>query len=204
MTKIYFAEVMRTGMVRARKLNDYALQPIQGNDGRGYFGHLRVFKTLKPVAIAWTTPRRLRCARSADSSMDWGIRTSSLAQSSGRFFRAQIKEGGPNGAPFVTYLAAWTKSYFTVQVSPARSSLSRSPLPRFAITASICALAHVFVARQVIPGAQHADGSGEAWAMLHVREQESVSGARMMRVMDQQISLGDCRCRVARLPDRIP
>ncbi len=56
----------------------------------------------------------------------------------------------------------------------------------------------VFVAREVVPGAQNADGGGEAGAMLHVREQESVRGARVVRVMDDEVGFGNA---VAELDD---
>ena len=49
----------------------------------------------------------------------------------------------------------------------------------------------VFVARQIVPGAQNADGSGEAGACLHVRKQESVGGPRVVRVMNDQVGFRD-------------
>src|SRR5260221_1500182 len=42
----------------------------------------------------------------------------------------------------------------------------------------------VFVARQIVPRAKHADWRGEAGAMLHVREQKGIRRTRMMRVMN--------------------
>ena len=50
---------------------------------------------------------------------------------------------------------------------------------------------HIFVAREIIPRAKNADRSGEARAVLHVREQEGVGGPRVMRVVDHEIALGD-------------
>jgi hypothetical protein len=50
---------------------------------------------------------------------------------------------------------------------------------------------HVFIARQVVPGAQNSDGSGEAGAALHVGEQESVGGTRVMGVVDDEVGLRD-------------
>ena len=50
---------------------------------------------------------------------------------------------------------------------------------------------HVFVARQIVPGAQNADGSWETGTAFHVREQESVGRARVMRVVDDEVGFGD-------------
>jgi len=49
----------------------------------------------------------------------------------------------------------------------------------------------VFIARQIVPRAEHADGGGESGAMLHVRKQESVRGARMVRVVPIAIGADD-------------
>src|SRR5204863_10155788 len=56
----------------------------------------------------------------------------------------------------------------------------------------------VFVTRDLVPGTEHADGSGEAFAMFHVREEKSVGRARMMRVVDEKVGFGDA---VAELND---
>src|ERR1700732_1766741 len=49
----------------------------------------------------------------------------------------------------------------------------------------------VFVPRQIVPGAKHADGCGEAGAMFHVRKQKCVRGTGMMRVVNDEIRFGD-------------
>src|SRR5215475_10996504 len=49
----------------------------------------------------------------------------------------------------------------------------------------------IFIAGQGVPGTKNADGCWKAFAMFHVREQKSVGRARMMRVMNEQIGLGD-------------
>src|ERR1700675_685135 len=56
----------------------------------------------------------------------------------------------------------------------------------------------VFVARDVVPGAKDADGSGEAGTLLHVREEEGVGGARMFLVVNEKILFRDA---VAELDD---
>ena len=56
----------------------------------------------------------------------------------------------------------------------------------------------VFVARKIVPGAEDADGSWEAFAMLHVGEKECVGGARVMGVVDDEVGFGDA---VAQLDD---
>ena len=43
---------------------------------------------------------------------------------------------------------------------------------------------HVFIAGQVIPSAENADGGGETGAVLHVRKQEGVGRAGVMGVVD--------------------
>src|SRR5713226_9268289 len=48
---------------------------------------------------------------------------------------------------------------------------------------------HVFVAREIVPGAKNADGRWEARPMLHVREQEGVGRPRVVRVMHHEIAL---------------
>jgi hypothetical protein len=48
---------------------------------------------------------------------------------------------------------------------------------------------HVFVARKIVPGAKNADWRWEARPVLHVREQECVGRARVMRVMHYEIAL---------------
>ena len=50
---------------------------------------------------------------------------------------------------------------------------------------------HVFVARQVIPRAENADRCREPRAMLHVREQEGVRRPRVMRIVNDEVGLGD-------------
>src|SRR5260221_5725583 len=50
---------------------------------------------------------------------------------------------------------------------------------------------HVFVAREVVPGAQNADGGREAGAVLHMGEQEGVGRARVVRIVDDQVGFGD-------------
>src|SRR5262249_31042090 len=49
---------------------------------------------------------------------------------------------------------------------------------------------YILVARQVVPGAEHADGRGESGPMLHVREKKSVGGTRVMRVVHDKVRLG--------------
>src|SRR4030095_1685843 len=56
----------------------------------------------------------------------------------------------------------------------------------------------VFVTRQIVPGAEDADGGGEDFAVLHVREEESVRGTRVVCVVDDQIGFGGA---VAELDD---
>ncbi len=50
---------------------------------------------------------------------------------------------------------------------------------------------HVFVARDVVPLAQDADGRREAGAMFHVAQHEGVSGAGVVLVVDEQIFFGE-------------
>ena len=50
---------------------------------------------------------------------------------------------------------------------------------------------HIFITRQVVPGAEHADGSGEAGAMFHMRKQERIGRTRMVSVMNHKIGFGD-------------
>ncbi len=76
--------------------------------------------------------------------------------------------------------------------------MARSPGPRLALTSSNLVVDQVFVARDVVPGAEDADGSGEAGQLLHLRQQESVGRVRMLFVVDEQIALGDA---VAELHD---
>src|SRR5258708_10379715 len=57
---------------------------------------------------------------------------------------------------------------------------------------------HVFVARHIAPRAENSDGRGEIRAVLHVRELEGVCRTRMVRVVNDQIRLGDA---VAELDD---
>src|SRR6202050_399780 len=57
---------------------------------------------------------------------------------------------------------------------------------------------YVFVAREVVPGAEDSDGRRETRAKLHVREQEGVRGPRVVRVVDNQVGLSDA---VAELHD---
>jgi len=57
---------------------------------------------------------------------------------------------------------------------------------------------HVFVARYVAPRAENPDGRWEVRAVLHVRELEGVCRTRMVRVVNDQIRLGDV---VAKLYD---
>ncbi len=45
----------------------------------------------------------------------------------------------------------------------------------------------VFIARKVVPCAKHANRRWEAGTMLHMRKQESIGRARMMRIMNNQI-----------------
>ena len=71
-------------------------------------------------------------------------------------------------------------------------------MPRRSCTSRICLVDHVFVARNVAPGAQHSNGSGESGALLHVREEERVGGARVMLVVHEKIFFGDA---VAELDD---
>src|SRR5437773_6710 len=47
----------------------------------------------------------------------------------------------------------------------------------------------VFVARKIIPGPENADRGGEAWPVLHVREQEGVRRTRVVRVVHREIAL---------------
>src|SRR6266850_1185105 len=49
----------------------------------------------------------------------------------------------------------------------------------------------VFVAGNITPGAEDADGRGEIWAAFHVGELEGVGGKRVMRVVDDGIGFGD-------------
>src|SRR5262245_14771488 len=49
----------------------------------------------------------------------------------------------------------------------------------------------VFVAGKIVPGTENADGSGEAFAVLHMGEQKRVRGTRMMRVVNDQVGFGD-------------
>ena len=49
----------------------------------------------------------------------------------------------------------------------------------------------VFVAWKIVPGAQNAYRSREAFAVLHVREEEGVGRARVMRVVDDEVAFGD-------------
>src|SRR5579862_9324350 len=55
----------------------------------------------------------------------------------------------------------------------------------------------VLVARDVIPGAEDSDGSGEAGTLLHVAEEKGVSGTRMMLVVDEKIFFGDAVAELA-------
>src|SRR5260370_8852441 len=57
---------------------------------------------------------------------------------------------------------------------------------------------HVFVAWHVAPRAENPDGRWEVRAVLHVRELEGVCRTRMMRIVNDQIRLGDA---VAELHD---
>src|SRR5712692_11663585 len=50
---------------------------------------------------------------------------------------------------------------------------------------------HVFVARHIAPRAENSDGRWEIRAVLHVRKLESVGGARMMGIVNDQIRRGD-------------
>ncbi len=49
----------------------------------------------------------------------------------------------------------------------------------------------IFVAWDVAPGTEDADGSGKIGAAFHVGELEGVGGERMMRVVDDEIGCGD-------------
>src|SRR5258708_37977381 len=50
---------------------------------------------------------------------------------------------------------------------------------------------HVFVARHVAPRAENHDGRWEVRALLHVRELKGVCRARMVRIVNDHIRLGD-------------
>src|SRR5207248_10132547 len=49
----------------------------------------------------------------------------------------------------------------------------------------------VFVTRKIVPRAEDAKGGRETLAMLHMRKQESIRGARMMSIVNNEIVLGD-------------
>src|SRR5258708_34605077 len=49
---------------------------------------------------------------------------------------------------------------------------------------------HVFVAREVVPGAQNADGGREAGAALNMGEPEGVGPARVLRTGADQVGSG--------------
>ena len=89
------------------------------------------------------------------------------------------------------------RRYRTSQVSPARSSWPRSPLPFFAMTCRICSFIPVLVARRV-DRAQHAERRREPGRAVHAREQERVGGVRMALVVDDQVLLGDAVRRASR------
>ena len=86
----------------------------------------------------------------------------------------------------------------TSQVSPARKEFRQVALAALGLHVANLLGDHVFVARNVVPGTQNADGSGEAGALFHVREQEGIGGPRMVLVVDEQIFFGDA---VAELDD---
>src|SRR5271156_21971 len=50
---------------------------------------------------------------------------------------------------------------------------------------------YVFVAGEVVPGAEDADGSRESGPVLHVREQEGVGGPGVVRVVYDEIGFAD-------------
>ena len=81
--------------------------------------------------------------------------------------------------------------YFTSQVSPARSSLAKIARAFFLYDFLHLLVDHIFVARQIVPGAQNADRSGEAGASFHVRKQESVGGPRVMSIVNDQVGFRD-------------
>src|SRR5712691_8348155 len=49
----------------------------------------------------------------------------------------------------------------------------------------------VLVAREIVPGAEDADRSGETGTVFHVREQEGIGGPGVMRVVDHEILFRD-------------
>jgi hypothetical protein len=50
---------------------------------------------------------------------------------------------------------------------------------------------NVFVAWEIVPGAEDAYRRREAFAVLHVREEEGVGRARVMGVVDDEVGFGD-------------
>ena len=50
---------------------------------------------------------------------------------------------------------------------------------------------YIFVAWEVVPGAEYADGSWEALAVLHVGEKEGVGRARVVGVVNDEIRFGN-------------
>src|SRR5437879_8732937 len=50
---------------------------------------------------------------------------------------------------------------------------------------------HVFVARKIVPSAENADGRGETWPVLHMREQEGVGWPRVVGVVHHELALRD-------------
>src|SRR6266436_8633822 len=57
---------------------------------------------------------------------------------------------------------------------------------------------HIFIARQIIPGAKNSDGCGETGPMFHVGEQEGVGRPWMVGVVHYEVALRDP---VAKLDD---
>ena len=54
----------------------------------------------------------------------------------------------------------------------------------------------VFIAREIVPGAQDADWGREAGTMLHVRVQESLGRARVVRVVHDEVGLGNAAAKL--------